>query len=130
MNKVDKRNKYCFGLGTVGRDMFYSLESMYLLYFLTEIRQLDDAMLALVGGTLTVLRIVDAFNDPITGVIIDNTHTRWGKFKPWMLIGALLSAVCLLLMFADLPITGTAYVVVFGLSYVLWDIFYGVNDIA
>ena len=130
MNKADRRNKYCFGLGTVGRDMFYSLESMYLLYFLTEIRKLDDAMLALVGGTLTVLRIVDAFNDPITGVIIDNTHTRWGKFKPWMLTGALLSAVCLLMMFADLPISGGAYVVVFAVSYVLWDIFYGVNDIA
>lgn len=130
MNKLDRRNKYCFGLGTIGRDMFYSLESMYLLYFLTEVRKLDDAMLAIVGGLLTVLRIVDAFNDPITGVIIDNTRSRWGKFKPWMLIGALISAVCMLVMFGDLPITGTAYVVVFGISYVLWDIFYGVNDIA
>lgn len=44
--------------------MFYSLESMYLLFFLTEVRQLDDAMLALVGGVLTVLRILDAFNEP------------------------------------------------------------------
>ena len=130
MNKLDRRNKYCFGLGTIGRDMFYSLESMYLLYFLTEVRRLDDAMLAIVGGLLTVLRIVDAFNDPITGVIIDNTRSRWGKFKPWMLIGALISAVCMLAMFGDLPITGTLYVVVFGISYVLWDIFYGVNDIA
>ena len=130
MNKQDKRNKYCFGLGTIGRDMFYSLESMYLLYFLTEIRKLDDAMLALVGGVLTVLRILDAFNDPITGVIIDNTRTRWGKFKPWMVIGALVSSLCMLAMFGDLPISGTVYVVVFGISYVLWDIFYGVNDIA
>ena len=130
MNKQDRRNQYCFGLGTIGRDMFYSLESMYLLYFLTEVRKLDDAMLAVVGGLLTVLRIVDAFNDPITGVIIDNTRTRWGKFKPWMLIGALISSVCMLAMFGDLPISGTLYVVVFGISYVLWDIFYGVNDIA
>ena len=130
MKRQDKRNKYCFGLGTIGRDMFYSLESMYLLYFLTEVRKLDDAMLAVVGGVLTTLRIVDAFNDPITGVIIDNTRTRWGKFKPWMLVGALVSAVCMLAMFGDLPITGTAYVIVFAISYVLWDIFYGVNDIA
>lgn len=130
MNHLDTRNKYCFGLGTIGRDMFYSLESMYLLYFLTEIRKLDDAMLALVGGILTVLRILDAFNDPITGVIIDNTRTRWGKFKPWMLIGALVSSLCMLALFADLPITGITYAVVFGISYVLWDVFYGVNDIA
>ncbi len=130
MNKLERRNKYCFGLGTIGRDMFYSMESMYLLYFLTEIRQLDDRMLAIVGGVLTTLRILDAFNDPITGVIIDNTRSRWGKFKPWMLVGALVSAVCMLLMFGDIPVTGTAYVVVFAISYILWDIFYGVNDIA
>lgn len=130
MKKLDKRNKYCFGLGTIGRDMFYSMESMYLLFFLTEIKNLDDKMLALVGGVLTALRILDAFNDPITGVIIDNTHTRWGKFKPWMVIGALVSSVCMLLMFADLPLSGGAYVAVFAVSYILWDIFYGVNDIA
>ena len=130
MTQLEKRNKYCFGLGTIGRDMFYSMESMYLLFFLTEIRNLDDSMLALVGGVLTALRIFDAFNDPITGVIIDNTHTRWGKFKPWMLIGAVVSSVCMLLMFADLPIGGGAYVAVFAVSYILWDIFYGVNDIA
>ncbi|MBD5154440.1 MAG: MFS transporter [Oscillibacter sp.] len=130
MTKLDKRNKYCFGLGTIGRDMFYSMESMYLLFFLTEIKNLDDQMLAMVGGVLTALRIFDAFNDPITGVIIDNTHTRWGKFKPWMLIGALVSSVCMLLMFADLPLTGGAYVAIFAISYILWDIFYGVNDIA
>ena len=57
MNKLDRRNKYCFGLGTIGRDMFYSMESMYLLYFLTEIRQLDDKMLALVGGVIIVASI-------------------------------------------------------------------------
>ena len=130
MTKLDRRNKYCFGLGTIGRDMFYSMESMYLLFFLTEIKNLDDQMLAMVGGVLTALRIFDAFNDPITGVIIDNTHTRWGKFKPWMLIGALVSSICMLLMFADLPLTGGAYVAVFAVSYILWDIFYGVNDIA
>ncbi len=110
--------------------MFYSMESMYLLFFLTEVRSLDDRMLALVGGVLTVLRILDAFNDPITGVIIDNTHTRWGKFKPWMVIGALVSSVCMLMLFADLPLTGGAYVAVFAACYILWDISYGVNDIA
>lgn len=130
MEKLDRRNKFCFGLGTVGRDMFYSMESMYLLFFLTEVKNLDDAMLALVGGVLTVLRILDAFNDPITGVIIDNTHTRWGKFKPWMVVGAIVSSICMLLMFADLPLSGGAYVAVFAVSYILWDIFYGVNDIA
>lgn len=130
MKDLNRRNKYCFGLGTIGRDMFYSMESMFLLVYLTEVKNLDDKMLALVGGVLTVLRILDAFNDPITGVIVDNTHTRWGKFKPWMVTGALVSSLCMLLLFADLPLAGGAYVAVFAVSYILWDIFYGVNDIA
>ncbi len=130
MSNTNRRNKYCFGLGTIGRDMFYTMESMFLLVYLTEVKRLDDAMLALVGGVLTVLRILDAFNDPITGIIIDNTRTRWGKFKPWMVIGALVSSACMLLLFADLPLAGGAYVAVFAAAYILWDIFYGVNDIA
>ena len=127
---MNKRNKYCFGLGTVGRDMFYTLESMYLLTYLTEVRHLDDAMLAAVGGLLTVLRIVDAFNDPITGILIDNTRSRWGKFKPWMVSGSIVACFCLLLMFAELPLIGPAYVFLFGVCYVLWDISFGVDDIA
>ena len=127
---MNKRNKYCFGLGTVGRDMFYTLESMYLLTYLTEVRHLDDAMLAAVGGLLTVLRILDAFNDPITGILIDNTRSRWGKFKPWMLSGSIVACACLLLMFAPLPAAGISYVVLFGICYVLWDISFGVDDIA
>jgi len=127
---MEKRNKICFGLGTLGRDMFYTLESMYLLTYLTEVRKLDDAMLALVGGLLTVLRILDAFNDPITGILIDNTRTRWGKFKPWMVSGSIVACFCLLMLFADLPTTGITYAVVFGIAYVLWDISFGVDDIA
>ena len=127
---MSNRNKYCFGLGTVGRDMFYTLESMFLMTYLTEVRQLSDTMLAAVGGLLTVLRILDAFNDPITGILIDNTRSRWGKFKPWIVSGSIVACVCLLLMFADLPTTGTAYVLLFGFCYILWDISYGVNDIA
>ena len=127
---MSKRNHYCFGLGTIGRDMFYTLESMFLMTYLTEVRQLSDAMLAAVGGVLTVLRILDAFNDPITGIFIDNTRTRWGKFKPWILCGSIVACFCLLLMFAELPLTGTAYVILFGIAYVLWDISFGVDDIA
>ena len=127
---MNKRNKYCFGLGTVGRDMFYTLESMYLLTYLTEVRHLDDAMLAAVGGLLTVLRIVDAFNDPVTGILIDNTRSRWGKFKPWMVSGSIVACFCLLLMFAELPLIGPAYIFLFGVCYVLWDISFGVDDIA
>ena len=76
-------NRYMFGLGTVGRDMLYTMVSMYLLFYLTEILDLPDSTMWWMTGALTILRIFDAVNDPIMGFLVDNTHTRFGKFKPW-----------------------------------------------
>ncbi|MDR2538872.1 MAG: glycoside-pentoside-hexuronide (GPH):cation symporter [Bifidobacteriaceae bacterium] len=130
MSSVLTRNKYFFGLGTIGRDMFYTMESMFLVFYLTDILNLDDATMYLATIVLTVLRIFDAFNDPIVGMLVDNTRTRWGKFKPPMLIGAIIGGLLLILMFSDFGLKGVPYVVVLGIIYLGWDIFYGVNDIS
>lgn len=130
MDKLDRRNKYFFGLGTVGRDMFYAFEANALLYYLSNILTLPVGIFAAASLCLTVLRILDALNDPITGLIIDNVHTPWGKFKPPMLLGALTSAVFFLILFADFGLKNAWFVVIFGLAYIFWDITYGINDIA
>jgi melibiose permease/lactose/raffinose/galactose permease len=109
--------------------MFYTLESMFLMTYLTEVRQLSDAMLAAVGGLLTVLRILDAFNDPITGILIDNTRTRWGKFKPWLVVGILTTSVVIYLAF-NVRLQGWAFVWFFGIIYFLYSITYTMHDIA
>ena len=127
---TNKRNKYFFGLGTIGRDMFYSVISMYLIWFLTEILDLSDQMLAWTGGILTFMRIFDALNDPIMGLIVDNTKSRWGNFKPWILVGALTSAVFMVLLFTDLGLSPVGYIIFFTIFYLSWDITYGLNDIA
>ena len=126
----EKKNKYFFGLGTVGRDMFYAFEANAMIYFLSNILELPLATFAAVSFVLTILRILDALNDPITGLIIDNVKSPWGKFKPPMLIGALLAVIFYLIMFADFGLTGTSYVLLFGFAYIMWDITYGINDIA
>jgi melibiose permease/lactose/raffinose/galactose permease len=128
--KLEKRNRITFGLGTIGRDMIYTLESIYLITFFTEVRQLSDAMLAAVGGVLTFMRIFDALNDPLMGVVVDNTSTRFGKYKPWLVTGVLGAAAAIMFMFSDIGLTGTPYVVMIAFFYLLWDLFYGVNDIA
>ena len=63
MTKTDKRNKVFFGLGTVGRDMFYAFEANALLYFLSNILSLPVAIFAAASLVLSVLRIFDALND-------------------------------------------------------------------
>ncbi len=130
-NKRDKKNKICFGLGTVGRDMFYSMVSTYLLVYLTEVLDLSDHAMWWMTGVLTVLRVFDAVNDPIMGVLVDNTKIgKWGKYKPWQAIGALVGAVFMLLIFNNFALSETGYIIVFAFSYIMWDIFFGANDIA
>ena len=124
------RNKICYGLGTVGRDMFYSMVSMFIMVYITEVLVVPDATLALLTTELLALRIFDAVNDPIMGLIVDNTRTRFGKFKPGMLIGGVVASACMLMMFFDTGLTGVGYAVLFGVCYLLWDISYGLNDIA
>ncbi len=128
MNKLDKRNRLFFGLGTVGRDMFYTFESNAMLYFLSDVLGLQIWEYAAVSAILSGLRIFDAFNDPITGMVIDNIRSPWGKFKPAILVGGVLSSIFFLLLYAGIG-TGWTFIGIFGISYLLWDITFGVNDI-
>ena len=129
MTKLDNRNKTFFGLGTIGRDMFYSFEANTLLYFLSDVLSLPVWVFAAASMVLSVMRIFDAINDPITGLVIDNIRSPWGKFKPAILVGGILSAIFSVLLFADIG-TGWTFVIIFAIAYFLWDVSFGINDIA
>ena len=60
MSKQSKRNKYFFGLGTIGRDMFYAFEANALLYFLSNILNLPLSVFTAVSMVLSLMRIFDA----------------------------------------------------------------------
>ena len=128
MNKLDKRNRVCFGLGTIGRDMFYSFEANTLLYFLSDVLSLPVWVFAAASMILSIMRVFDAFNDPVTGLLIDNIRSPWGKFKPAILVGGVLSAVFSVMLFGNIG-SGWSFIIIFGVSYLLWDITYGINDI-
>ena len=130
MNSSTKSNRFTFGLGTVGRDMLYTLVSMYLIFYLTDILNLPDSTMWWMAGVLFALRLFDALNDPIMGFLVDNTRSRFGKFKPWIAIGGLLGGIFTILLFTDLGLTGAWYIVVFVIIYLVWDMTYGANDIA
>lgn len=126
----NKRNRITFGLGTIGRDMVYSMISMYLIFYLTDVIELPTSSLWWITGIILVARIFDALNDPIMGLIVDNTHTRFGKFKPWIFIGALLSGIFTILLFTNMGLGGASYIIIFGILYLLWGITFTANDIS
>lgn len=130
MKKVSARNRYTFGLGTIGRDMVYSLISMYLIFYLTDIMELPNSTMWWITIIIMGARIFDAINDPVMGVIVDNTHTRFGKFKPWIAIGAITSSIFTVLLFTDFGLNGTGYIILFAILYLMWGISYTANDIS
>lgn len=130
MKATRNYNIYTFGLGTVGRDMVYAMVSMYLMFYLTDILRVSNAALWWINGILLMCRIFDALNDPIMGVIVDNTHTKYGKFKPWIAFGAFTSGILTILLFTDFNLNETSYVILFGVLYIMWEIAYTTNDIA
>lgn len=125
-----KRNHFTFGLGTIGRDMLYSLISMYLIFYLTDILMLSNATLGWITLIIMGARIFDAVNDPIMGVIVDNTKSKFGKFKPWIALGALFSGAFTILLFTDFSLTGAGYIGFFAAIYILWGIGFTANDIS
>ncbi len=129
-DKIQRRNRWMFGMGTIGRDMLYTLVSMFLMFYLTDVLDLSDKIMAYITMIMVFVRAFDAFNDPFMGMLVDNTKTRWGKFKPWILIGAILSSIFTIIFFYDFKIGGMGFVFVFTVNYLLWEISYTANDIA
>jgi len=124
------RNRITFGLGTLGRDMVYAIVSMFLIFYLTDVINLPSSTMWWVAGIILAARIFDALTDPLMGFIIDNTKSRWGKFKPWIAVGILTSPLFTILLFSDFGFHGTAYIVTFAVFYFMWGISYTTHDIS
>lgn len=125
--KLSFKEKTSYGLGAVGKDMVYMLSASYVLYYYQDI--LGVSAIAM-GIILMAARIFDAFNDPIMGVIVAKTKTKWGKFRPWLLIGTMTNAVILYVMFAAPPaLSGSGLVAYAAIIYLLWGVTYTMMDI-
>ena len=127
--KILKRNLWFFPLGTVGRDMMYNLVTNFLLTYILFTKGLDAAQLAAITAIMVAARVFDALNDPIMGNIIENTHTKWGKFKPWMVIGTVLSCLVVFMVFST-NLRGWEFVALFGVFYFCYSIAYTMHDIS
>ena len=127
--KQEKRNLIFYPLGTVGRDMIYSLFTNYIMLFILYTRNLTDAQLAAVTGIMVAARVFDALNDPIMGNIIERTRTKWGKFKPWLLAGILSTSIVVYLAF-NTDLTGWSFIWFFGVIYFMYSITYTMHDIS
>jgi melibiose permease/lactose/raffinose/galactose permease len=128
--KQFNKNKWLFSLGGIGRDMSYQLVAAFLLVYvqfgvsLSLVQFTTLSLIIGIGGSLW-----DALNDPIMGAIIEGSHFKWGKFKPWILLGAILCGIVILGMFNVRIWTGWNFVIFIIVMYFLWESTFTMNDI-
>lgn len=130
MDKQMKRNRIFFGLGTIGRDALYSLISMYLINHLTGVVGFSDGGILFIGGILTVLGIFDAVIDPFMGILVDNTNTRFGRYKPWIFGGMIGTGLLAIMMFHNIEMDETTHIISLTIVYFLFSFAFTANDLS
>ena len=114
MNKVNARNKWSLSVGCVGRDLCYTLVSLFLLTYLQFTGLFDTTQFLVLSVIIVLCRVWDAVNDPMMGTIISNTRTRFGKYRPWVLIGCVTNIIFLISMFPIIELRGA---IPFGVAW-------------
>lgn len=126
-SKLTKGVKFSYALGGFGKDMMFAMSTIMMFYF----NDLLGINAAFLGVMFMVVRIWDAINDPIMGTIVDKTHSRWGKFRPWIFVGTITNAIVLVILFLNPnfqtnSVTQLVFVTTF---YTLWGMSYTLMDI-
>lgn len=124
--KLSFKEKYSYGVGAIGKDMCCGIIFTYCMLYYTDVLKLSAAF---VGTLFFAAKFWDAVNDLGMGMIVDNTHTKWGKFRPWLVIGTLINAVVLVCLFTDWGLSGISLYVFAVVMYVLWGMTYTIMDI-
>lgn len=115
--------KVGYGVGDFGFNLFFTTASLYLLFYYTDVLGLSPAT---AGWVFAVALIWDAVFDPLMGYLANRTRTRWGRYRPYLLFGAVPLAASWVLIFVPTGLTGTALVLSALAAHMLFRTLYAV----
>lgn len=121
------KERICFTVGAFGRSGIYTLMSMFTLVFFQ-----NGAGLTLSQGTSIILigRVFDALNDPVMGMIVDRTRSKWGKMRPYLLFAPVPIAISTILLFTAPFEQGSTAAFVWALiTYIIWGVAFTIQDV-
>ena len=126
-DKMDVGSAIAYSIGFSGTNVIWYMINNYLMLFYTDVVTLSAGAISII---MLISRIWDAVNDPMMGAIVDRTHTKWGKFKPYIALGAPFLALFNVLTFTVWPLQGTTKVIVCLLCYIGVGMAYTVIQVA
>lgn len=128
MEKTSLREKIGYGVGAIGLDLSYGMFYSYLSIYLTNALGIKSLFLLVLAP---LARIWDGFNDPMMGMLVDRTHTKMGKYRPWILTGAVLNGVVLCLLFNNpgFSLGSVGLYIYVAVLYVFWGMTNTLADI-
>ena len=124
--EVTGKEMFGHAIAGVGQNFIFAFWSSYMMMFYTDVFGLSAAF---VGMLFFGARAWDAINDPMMGVIADKTRTKWGRFRPWLLIMPIPVGICLVLNFTVPNVTGTAAMIYAAVTYILMSMAFTAIDI-
>ncbi len=123
---LSAKERYSFGFALLGQNLIYGLFLNYLMIYYTDVVGISAAAVATL---FLVARSWDAVNDPVMGIVVDRTRTRWGKFRPYMLWTPLPIALATVACFFSPGVSPGLKLAFAYFSYIVWSMVYTVNDV-
>lgn len=148
MNNVKKKHltfsqlkeRTAFALGNLGHSAFYGVLSTYFIIFVTSgmfngvPTKVANKLIALITFLTVAIRLIEVVIDPVLGNIVDNTQTKWGKFKPWQVIGSIVSSILMIILFTGIfglaKVNSLLFAILFVVIFITLDVFYSFTDIS
>ena len=133
-------SRVAYSFGNVGQSAFYNALSTYFVVYVTSSlfagvdKGVATKLIGIITGLVVVIRIAEIFIDPLLGNIIDNTTTKWGRFRPWQFLAGAISSVLIVLVYTGLfglvNVNTTWFIVLFVITFIVLDVFYSLRDIS
>ena len=124
-DRVSPGAKLCYSIGFAGKDGFQTIANNYLMMFLMMVAGLPGAF---IGSMMLGARIWDAINDPILGSLADHTHSKLGKFRPYILSSIPMAAIFAALFFVP-DLSDSGKMIYYTIVYILYGMCYTVLEI-
>jgi glycoside/pentoside/hexuronide:cation symporter, GPH family len=115
-DRLRTREYVGYALGDTASNFFFQTFNIFLTYYYVDVWGIPATALL---WMIPLVRLIGAFDDPIMGLIADRTQTRWGKFRPYLLWGAIPYGICGYLMFAGPNLSATGKLVYAYITYAL-----------